>query len=169
MSVTSLDNSLSRAMEPRAASPMKRIATIQTLTNAGIPTGVLTSPMIPALNDHELDDILAACKNAGALWANYILLRMPHEIKDLFREWLNEMFPDRADRILKLIRETRGGKDYDADWGKRMKGEGTYAQLLGKRFDIAVNRLKLDRQPPPLRTDLFKPPLAKGNQLALFS
>jgi DNA repair photolyase len=168
ISVTSLDAKLSRVMEPRASTPMKRLAAVSVLREAGIPVGVLTSPMIPAINDHELEDILSASKNAGALWASYILLRMPFEIKHLFREWLYENFPDRADKVIKLIKDTRGGKDYDAQWGKRMKGEGQYAELLASRFKLAKRKYGLDNKTPPLRTDLFQPPLATGDQLALF-
>jgi len=167
ISVTTLDRTLARAMEPRAPTPERRLDAIRALAQAGVPTAVMAAPMIPALNDHELEAILERAHEAGARSAGYVLLRLPLEIKDLFREWLEARQPGRAGHIMSLIRSMRGGKDYDADWGKRMKGSGVYAQLLAKRFRLACERLGMNKDSRPLRTDLFRPPPAKGDQLQL--
>ncbi len=168
VSVTTLDADLKRVMEPRAASPHARLRTRATLSAAGIPTSVMAAPMIPALNDHELEAILEAAAGAGARWAGYVLLRLPYEIKDLFREWLAEHYPDRAAHVMSLIRATRGGRDYDATFGTRMRGTGPYAQLLGNRFRLACRRLNLNTEPrKPHSTALFRPPGATGAQLHL--
>ena len=145
LSVTTLDRALARVMEPRTSSPERRLAAIRGLSEAGIPTGVLAAPMIPALNDGELERILEAAAEAGAESAGYILLRLPLEIKELFEEWLEAHFPDRKDHVLNLLRQTRGGKLYDSTWGKRLKGEGVYAELLARRFALASKRLGLGR------------------------
>ena len=169
ISVTTLDVSLKRAMEPQAASPRARLEAVRRLTEAGVPTGVLVAPVIPALTDHEMEAILEAAAAAGARWAGYVLLRLPHEVKDLFREWLAAHLPDSADHVMSLIRQMRGGKDYDSSFGTRMRGTGPLAELLRSRFQIACRRLGLDsgRQQPP-NTSLFRPPTIRSSpQLTL--
>jgi len=145
LSVTTLDKTLARDMEPRASAPHRRIEAIRALSAAGIPTGVMTAPMIPGLNDHEMEAILEASTEAGATRAGFTVLRLPLEIKDLFDEWLRANRPDRAERVLSLIRQLRGGALYQAEFGLRMKGEGPIAQLLSARFSAAVKRLGLNR------------------------
>ena len=168
LSITTQDNELKRLMEPRAASPQARLRTLAALHEAAVPCGVLVAPVIPALTDHELEAILAAAAQAGAQWAGYVLLRLPYEIKDLFREWLAEHFPQRASHIMSLIREMRGGRDNDPHFGSRMRGTGPYAQLLRERFRIACQRLKLrTRSGEPLQTSQFTPPTPTGSQLRL--
>src|SRR5262245_57892258 len=167
LSVTTLDRGLARRMEPRAATPAKRLEAITGLAKAGIPVGVLTAPMIPGVNDMELERLLEAAADAGAATAGYVLLRLPLEIKDLFREWLEEHLPDRAERVLKLIRETRDGKLNDATFGRRMRGQGPYAELLAKRFRLACHRLGLNRQRWRPNLSLFRPPPKVGDQLSL--
>jgi DNA repair photolyase len=168
LSVTSLDPDLAAIMEPRASRPARRLDTIRKLYDAGVPVGVLASPMIPAINDGELEHILEAAWAAGARHAGWILVRLPLEIKQLFEEWLRAHFPDRADRVLDLIRQTRGGKLYDSTWGVRMSGTGPYAQLIDRRFDVAAKRLGFDATERfPLDTTKFRPPARKG-QLPLF-
>jgi DNA repair photolyase len=168
VSVTTLDPKLARTLEPRAAAPHRRIDTIRMLAKAGVPTTVMAAPMIPALNDAELEAILAAAADAGAVQAGYIVLRLPLEIKDLFREWLEAHAPDRAARVMRHIRTMRGGKDYDAQWGKRMKGEGPYARLLADRFKRACTRLGLNERSYKLDATQFRRPLRVGDQLGLF-
>jgi DNA repair photolyase len=167
ISVTTLDRKLARAMEPRAPTPERRLEAIRELSAAGVPTAVMAAPMIPALNDHELEGILERAAEAGARQAGYVVLRLPLEIKDLFREWLEAHQPGRAAHVMSLIRSMRGGKDYDAEWGKRMKGTGVYADLIAKRFKLACERLGLNKEWTPTRTDLFKPPPMAGDQLRL--
>lgn len=167
VSVTTLDRGLARIMEPRAATPARRLEAIEALTKAGIPTTVMAAPMIPALNDHEMEAILEAARNAGATAAAYIVLRMPLEIKDLFREWLERHKPAGAKHVISLIREMRGGRDYDPEWGRRMKGTGPYAQLMAKRFRLASQRLGLNGPQGPLTTSLFRVPPRAGDQLSL--
>jgi DNA repair photolyase len=167
LSVTTLDRTLARAMEPRAATPPKRLETIRALSEAGIPTSVMFAPIIPALNDGEMEAVLTAAKEAGARSAGYVLLRLPLEIKDLFREWLEVNRPDTAKHVMSLIRQMRNGKDYDSQWFTRQRGNGPYAKMLAHRFHMAVKRLGL-KDSTPLRTDLFKPPPRVGDQLALF-
>lgn len=167
ISVTTLDRKLARSMEPRAPTPERRIDAIRELSAAGVPTAVMAAPMIPALNDHELESILERSYEAGARQAGYVVLRLPLEIKDLFREWLEAEQPGRASRVMSLIRSMRGGKDYDMEWGKRMRGAGVYAELIAKRFKVACERIGLNKESKPLRTDLFAPPPAAGDQLSL--
>ncbi len=167
ISVTTLDRELARTMEPRAPTPERRLEAIRELTAAGVPATVMTAPMIPALNDHEMEAILERGHEAGARHAGYVVLRLPLEIKDLFREWLEANQPGRAGHVMSLIRSMRGGKDYDAEWGKRMKGSGVYADLIAKRFKLACDRLGLNQWWTPLATDLFKPTPATGDQLRL--
>ncbi len=146
LSVTTLDRELARAMEPRAATPERRIEALDQLSAAGVPTGVLASPMIPALNDHELERILEAAAEAGAGRANYILVRLPLELKTLFVDWLETHFPDRASKVLAQVEAMRGGKLYDARYGERMRGGGPFADLLARRFETACRRLGLNRR-----------------------
>jgi len=168
MSVTSLDNELKRTLEPRAASPQARLRALATLSAAGVPTGVLVAPVIPALNDHEMEAILEAAAHAGVRWAGYVLLRLPYEIKDLFTEWLAEHYPERAAHVMSLICAMRGGREYDPRFGHRMRGTGPYALLLGNRFHIACRRLNLNAAArDPLNTALFRPPAPPGSQLRL--
>ncbi len=168
LSVTTLDRTLARAMEPRAATPTRRLEAIRGLAAAGIPVGVLTAPIIPALNDSEIERILDAAAAAGASEAGYVMLRLPLEVSELFREWLLRHYPDRFRHVLQLLRDMRGGKDYDATYGKRMKGDGPYAWQVGRRFEIATRRLGLNRRTLKLRTDLFSPPAKAQAQLSLF-
>ncbi len=169
MSVTTLDHRLSRAMEPRCSAPHARFRAIQTLAEAGVPVMAMTAPMIPALNDHEMEALLQTARDAGATSAAYVALRLPREIASLFREWLEEHYPNRAGRILGHIRTMHGGKDYDAEWGKRMTGIGPYAQLMAMRFKTATARLGLRNLRMEQRCDLFRPPPRPGDQLDLFT
>ena len=164
-SVTTLENELARRMEPRAPAPARRLEAIRALSAAGVPTGVLASPMVPGLNDDELESILEAAAAAGALSAGYILLRLPGEVATLFSEWLDAHYPLRKSHILSLIRQTRGGKLYDPRFGERMRGEGPYADLLARRFALAVKRLGLSRR-PELDVSQFR--VTAGTQLKLF-
>ena len=158
LSVTTLDKDLARAMEPRASAPPRRLDAIRALATAGIPAGVMTAPMIPGLNDHEMEAILDAAVDTGATRAGYVPLRLPLEIKELFEEWLKTHRPDRAERVLSLIRQMRGGKLYDAEFGSRMRGEGPLAILLSQRFAAAVKRLGLNRLGVRLDTSAFHVP-----------
>ncbi len=169
ISVTTLDMQTKRALEPRTASPQARLTAVAELNAAGVPTGVMVAPVIPAITDHEMEDILQAAAAAGARWAGYILVRLPYEIKDLFRDWLAEHFPDRADHVMSLIRDMRGGQDNDPRFGTRMRGTGPIADLLRNRFQIASRRFNLDsyHREIPRRTGLFRPPLVEGSQLSL--
>ena len=168
LSITTLDRKLARAMEPRAGTPMRRLQAIQGLSDAGVPAGVMFAPAIPALNDHEMEAVLSAAAGHGARSAGYVLLRLPLEIKDLFREWLEVNTPDRAKHVMTLVRQMRGGKDYDANWNTRMKGTGPYAEMMARRFHMAVKRLVLNRPAAPLAVHTFKRPARLGDQLALF-
>ncbi|MEZ5676231.1 DNA repair photolyase [Thalassovita litoralis] len=168
VSVTTLDSGLSRAMEPRVPVPARRLAVIRALTGAGVPVRIMTSPIVPMLNDHEIEALLEAGKAAGADAASWIMLRLPLEVSPLFREWLEEAFPLRAARIMARVREMHGGADYSARWGHRMRGEGEYARMISARFAAAARRLGLDAPQPPLRCDLFRVPARPGDQLSLF-
>jgi DNA repair photolyase len=168
ISLTTLDAKLARRMEPRAASPKKRLETIRQLSEAGIPVTVLVAPIIPALNDHEIEEILRAAYAAGARNAGYVLLRLPYELKDIVRDWLDEHYPDRAKHVMSLVEGTRGGKQYDSTWGQRMTGTGPYAWMIGRRFETAAERIGFNRARKPLRTDLFCPPPKQTAQLSLF-
>jgi DNA repair photolyase len=169
ISLTSLTDDIKRTLEPRAASPQARLRVIQQLAQAGIPVGVLLAPVIPAITDHEIEDMLAAAKEAGASHAGYVLLRLPHEVKVLFREWLAEHYPDRAKHVMSLINQTRGGKDYDSTFGQRMRGTGPYAELLRTRFELARRKcgFEASSRRHELSTDLFRPPAADQSQLSL--
>lgn len=168
ISVTTLDEGLSRRMEPRAPGPRRRLMTIRRLVDAGVPVRIMASPMVPALTDPELESILAAGAEAGANAASWIMLRLPLEVAELWQEWLIEHYPDRATRIMNHLREMHGGEVYSSKWFARMRGEGPYADLVAARFKRAARALGLDRDQPPLRRDLFCPPPQKGDQLALF-
>jgi len=169
ISVTTLDRSLARIMEPRAATPERRLETIAALAEAGIPTGVLSAPMIPALNDSEMEHILERARAAGATSAGYTLLRLPLELKALFRKWLEAHFPDKAAHVLSLVAQTHGGRLYDSTWSKRMTGKGPYADMLGVRFDRASRKLGFNQRTLDLLdTSRFRPPPQVGDQLSLF-
>jgi DNA repair photolyase len=166
-SVTTLDNHLSAKMEPRASAPHSRLKAMRRLADAGVPVGVLAAPMIPMVNDSELEAILEAAREAGARAAGYVLLRLPHELKDVWREWLQLHYPDRANHVMSLVRQMRGGRDYDSTFGRRMRGEGPFADLLAMRFAKAYRRLGFGRM-PPLETSLFRPPRLASPQAELF-
>jgi DNA repair photolyase len=167
ISVTTLDRRLARVMEPRAPTPARRIEAIRALNAAGVPTGALVAPIIPAINDMDIDRIVEAVAAANATSAGYVLLRLPLEIKDLFEEWLAAHFPDRQGRVMSLIRQTRDGAAYRAQWGKRMSGTGPYAELLKQRFALALKRNGLARRKSGLDISRFRPPPAPGDQLSL--
>lgn len=158
MSITTLDNRLKSKLEPRAASPARRLEVLRALARVGVPVGVMVAPLIPWVNDMELETILARSAEAGAQRANYILLRLPAEVKTLFAEWLAVHYPERAEHVLNLVRDTRGGELYKSAWGERMRGTGAVAELIAKRFEIAARRHGLAAQGAPLRCDLFKVP-----------
>jgi DNA repair photolyase len=168
VSVTTLDRGLARVMEPRAATPWRRLEAVRRLAAVGAPTMVMMAPVIPGLNDPEIEAVLQAVAEAGALSAGYVALRLPLEIKDLFRQWLEISLPDRASRVMSLVRQMRGGRDYDPQWGKRMKGEGPIADMIGQRFRIARRRFGLDRSLPPLDVSQFRIPPKPGDQMDLF-
>ena len=168
VSVTTLDAGLARRMEPRAALPARRLEVIRRLTAAGVPVRVMVAPVVPGLTDHEMEAILAAAREAGAVGASWIMLRLPLEVAGLWRDWLAAAEPARAAKVMARLREARGGKDYDAEWGKRMRGEGLFAELIAQRFRKAVARLGLEEALPALRCDLFRPPARAGDQLSLF-
>lgn len=167
VSVTTLDPVISRAMEPRAALPARRLAVIRRLTEAGCPVRVMIAPVIPGLNDHELEAILSAARDAGAVAASWIMLRLPREVAGLFRDWLEARFPDRAARIMGQVRAVHGGRDYDPTFGKRMYGEGPLSELIAQRFRVATQRLGMAVKLPPLRCDQFAVPPREGDQLTL--
>ena len=163
ISVTTLDRKLARVMEPRAATPERRLDALRALSEAGVPTAVMFAPVIPGLNDHEMESVLERAAQAGAATAGYTVLRLPREIKDLFREWLTANVPDRAARVMSLVRQMRGGKDYDAEWGKRMKGDGPIAELIAQRFRIAPNGASASTATPgPPRHSQFRVPATGG-------
>ncbi|HEY2344839.1 MAG TPA: PA0069 family radical SAM protein [Xanthomonadaceae bacterium] len=166
-SITTLDNHLAAKMEPRASAPHAKLRAMRALREAGVPVGVMVAPVIPAITDPEMESILEAAREAGAGAAGYVLVRLPHELKEIFRDWLAQRFPDRAAHVMSLIGQMRGGKDYDSRFGKRMRGEGVFAQLLQKRFNLAHARLGYGRL-PPLRCDLFVPPVPASPQGSLF-
>jgi len=172
LSVTTLDRALARKMEPRAPTPEKRIEAIARLNDAGVPAGVMVAPVIPAVNDAEIETILTRAWAAGAREGGLIELRLPLELRDMFREWLEVHFSDRLKRSVKLMQSMRGGKDYEAQWGRRMAGSGPYAWMIGRRFEMAARRLGYRETPTSLRTDLFRKPQAavdeRGAQLSLF-
>ena len=168
LSVTTLDARLARMMEPRAATPSRRLEALRRLTAAGVPASVMVAPVIPALNDAEIERILDAAAAVGVREAGYVLLRLPLEVRDLFREWLMANFPDRYRHVFKLIRETRGGKDYDSSWNTRMTGAGPVAWMIGRRFELACDKLGFNKTRTRLTTDHFSPPRRAAEQLTLF-
>jgi DNA repair photolyase len=167
LSVTTLDRRLARTMEPRASTPPRRLAAIRALSAAGVPAGLMFAPVIPAINDAEMEDVLAAGAEAGATSAGYILVRLPLEIEALFQEWLTTHFPDRARRVMTRLRDMRGGDAYRAEWGTRMTGTGPEAELLRRRFELASRKHGLDRRDFGLDTAQFRPPPRSGDQLTL--
>ncbi len=166
LSITTLDRKLSRNMEPRAATPTRRLEAMKQLSGAGIPVSVMAAPIVPGLNDSELERILDSAKAAGADEAGYILLRLPLEVSPVFKEWMLRHYPDRYRHVLSLIRSMRGGKDYDPEWGRRMRGSGPYAWQIGRRFEMAAKRLGLNGRKLDLRADLFVPPTKKNGSAA---
>ncbi len=168
ISLTTLDADLARTMEPRAPSPARRLATIERLARAGIEVRAMVSPVVPGLTDAEIEAILAAARDAGAVAASWVMLRLPFEVAGLFRRWLEVHAPGRRDKVMARIREMHGGRDYSAEWGHRMRGEGVFAELIARRFDIAARRLGLAEGLPPLRRDLFAVPLGTAAQPSLF-
>jgi DNA repair photolyase len=162
LSITTLSAEVKRTLEPRTASPLARLRVLEELAQAGVPVGVMVAPLIPAITDHELEAILRAAREAGASSASYVLLRLPHEVKILFREWLQEHYPERAKHVMSLVNQARGGKDYDSQFGVRMRGTGAYAELLRARFEVASRRLGFAdaHGRHELRTDLFRRPSA---------
>jgi DNA repair photolyase len=168
ISLTTLDADLARVMEPRAASPQRRLATIRALTDAGIPVTVMVAPLIPGLTDMEMERLLEAAYSAGARHAHYALVRLPHEVKDLFSEWLQTHRPDRAAHVLSLIRQTRGGKLYDSTFGQRRSGSGAYADLIADRFELATKKFGFNLEPYDMRCDLFRPPDRAGQMAFRF-
>jgi DNA repair photolyase len=168
ISLTTLDSKLARDMEPRASTPMKRLSAIDILAKAGIPTVVMMGPIIPGLNDSEIENILKAARNSGAREAGYTMLRLPLEVKEIFKDWLEKTYPDKAQRVMSLIKSTRGGNDNDPNFGTRMAGTGPYAWTIGRRFQLACQRLGLNENRVKLRTDLFNRPVQKGEQMVMF-
>ncbi len=168
LSITTLDHEISRPLEPRTSAPARRMEAVRTLSAAGIPVGVIVAPVIPALTDKDIEAVLEAAKESGAESAAYVLVRLPFEVKTLFVEWLEEHFSQRAGHVMSIIRQMRGGRDNDPNFGSRMRGEGEFANLLKMRFDIACRRLGLDRERPPLDCGQFKAPSRAAAQLSLF-
>jgi DNA repair photolyase len=169
VSVTTLDRRLARIMEPRAATPERRLETIAALAAVGVPAAVMSAPMIPALNDSEMEQILERAHAAGATSAAYTLLRLPLELKDLFKEWLESHFPAKAAHVLSLVAQTHGGRLYDSAWFTRRTGAGPYAEVLRLRFERACRRLGFNqRSTQPLDTNRFRPPPQRDDQLTLF-
>ncbi len=167
LSVTTLDRRLARAMEPRASTPPRRLAALKALSDAGVPTAVMMAPIIPALNDYEIERVLEAAQAAGVREAGYVLLRLPLEIKTLFREWLRENEPGRAKRVINILQQMHGGQDYTSAFGLRQTGSGPYAVQIAQRFRLAKRRLGLGENRLGLRTDLFRRPVLPGGQLGL--
>jgi DNA repair photolyase len=168
ISVTTLDPKLARVMEPRASTPPRRLGALRELVKSGVPASALVAPIIPAINDAEIERILEAVAETGVRHAGYVLLRLPLELKDLFREWLIENFPDRYRHVINLIRDTRGGKDYDSTWGKRQTGTGPIAWMIGQRFEVACERLGFNSTSVKMTTEHFRPPRPSAEQLDLF-
>lgn len=169
ISITTLDRKLARSMEPRAATPQRRLDAVRQLTAAGCPVTVMFAPVIPGLNDHELERVLEASAQAGATGAGYVLVRLPLEISELFQQWLETDHPDRAARVMSLIRQTRGGKDYVAEWGERQRGRGPVAELVARRFAAARARYGLDSPRRTLDVEQFSVPPRPGDQIDLFA
>ena len=168
LSVTTLNGTLARTMEPRAPTPKKRLEAIAALSAAGVPVTALIAPIVPSINDHEIESIMAAVAEHGATHVNFVLLRLPHEVKEIVRDWLGKHFPDRARRVMAVMQAMRGGKDYDATWGLRQRGEGPFAKLVAERVELAAKRHGLTIGSVRLRTDLFSRPAPQRPQLELF-
>jgi DNA repair photolyase len=168
VSITTLDRRLARSMEPRAATPERRIEALRQLSAAGVPTAVMFAPSIPALNDHEMEAVLERAAGAGARTAGYVALRLPLEIRELVEDWLATDHPDRAKRVMSMVRQMRGGAAYNSAWGSRMTGQGPVADAMRQRFDIARRRFGLDQVLPPLDLSQFSPPRPQTDQLQLF-
>ncbi len=170
VSITTLDRDLARTLEPRAAAPHRRLAAVKALSEAGIPVGVMTAPIIPQLTDKDLEAILDAASANGARYAGWTLVRLPHEVKDLFRDWLAQHYPLRAEHVMSMIQQMRGGRDNDPQFGSRMRGQGFFADLISRRFDVACQRLGLNRERAPMDTSRFRPPRTESQraQLTLF-
>jgi DNA repair photolyase len=168
LSITTLDATLARKMEPRASTPTRRLEAIRQLSAAGIPTAVMFAPTIPALNDHEMENVLEAASDAGATSAGYVMLRLPFEVRDLFQEWLADAVPDRAKHVMTLVRSMRDGRDYDPEWHTRQQGKGPIADLINRRFKLACQRLGLNKDRAEIDHSQFKAPLQVGDQLSLF-
>lgn len=169
VSITTLDNALSSRLEPRASAPHSRLRAVKQLSEASVPVGVMFAPVIPWVNDHELEAVLDAARGAGATAAGYVLLRLPHEVAPLFRDWLQTHLPDRAAHVMSTIQQLRGGKDYDSRFGQRLRGEGVYADLLARRFALALKRSGFEgRRHPPFDCTRFVPPRAPSPQGELF-
>jgi DNA repair photolyase len=168
ISVTTLDHTLSRRMEPRAVAPARRLQIIRTLSEAGIPVGVLFAPVIPVLNDSEMETVLSAAAGAGAVSAGYVMLRLPHEVKDLFKNWLQTHYPLKAEHVMNIVRDIRGGKMYQTRFGERMTGTGEFASLIAKRFELACNKNGLNKGGIELDSNHFSVPVKSGDQLNLF-
>lgn len=169
VSVCTLQKELARQLEPRAASPRRRLQTIERLSDAGIPVMLLLAPVIPAVNDHEMEDILQAAAEAGAKQAAYVLLRLPHEVKDLFSEWLQHWMPNRTEHVMSLLRQMHRGKEYDSRFGRRLSGEGQFAELLAKRFRLASRRFGYGEHHLELDSRRFRAPQLPGSQGDLFA
>ena len=168
VSVTTIDPTLARVMEPRASTPPRRLGALRQLVEAGVPASTLVAPIIPAINDAEIERILEAVAETGVRNAGYVLLRLPHELRDLFREWLTENFPDRVEHVFKLIRDIRGGKENDSTFGKRMTGSGPIAWMIGRRFEVACERLGFNQTSAKTTTEHFRSPRPASQQLDLF-
>ncbi len=168
LSVTTLDRALARSMEPRAATPERRLEAIKQLSDAGVPTSVMVAPIIPGVNDSEIEAILTRAHAMGARDAGYVMLRLPLEVRDLFGEWLIDHAPEKYRRVMSLVRSTRDGKTNDSTWGKRMTGDGPYAWMTGRRFEVAAEKLGFNKTRTRLRTDIFTAPQRASAQLSLF-
>jgi DNA repair photolyase len=168
ISITTLDDSLARTLEPRTATPQARLRVVSELARAGVSVGVMVAPIIPGLNDQEAPAILAAAKEAGAQWAGYVLLRLPYAVRPIFEDWIRRSYPEKADRVLGLIRETRAGRMNDPEFGSRMRGKGPYAEQIEKAFKVFRKKHGLDRPMPPLDSSQFVPPQPRAGQLRLF-
>ncbi|MGQ0657341.1 MAG: PA0069 family radical SAM protein [Chromatiales bacterium] len=168
VSITGLNHELARRLEPRAAAPRRRVETVRRLSEEGIPVGVMFAPVIPALNDCDLEQVLEASAEAGARFAGYVMIRLPLEIKELFKDWLSQHYPLKASHVMNMIRDLRGGKEYDSQFGTRQRGIGHYAALIARRFELACDRLGLNKSERHVNTALFKPPAAAHGQLQLF-
>jgi DNA repair photolyase len=168
LSVTTLDPALARALEPRTATPQAKLRVVKELSSAGVPVGVMVAPIIPGLNDQEIPAVLAAAREAGASSAGFVLLRLPFAVRPIFEDWLHRSYPEKADRVLALIRSTRNGRLNDPNWGSRMRGQGAYAEQIAQTFKVFAKKHGLDRPLPPLDNSRFRPPKLHGGQLRLF-